>query len=296
MKKAPFSFQLSTSLAGYLTKKIISGKKRYPIVLMLEPLFRCNLKCSGCGRIREFSDILDKTLSIEDCLSSVEEAGAPIVSITGGEPLLLPEIDVLVKGIITGGRFVNLCTNGQLLEKSLSKFYPSSHLSFVVHLDGLAETHDTFAGKSGVFDSALSAINASRKAGFQVLTNTTIYKNTDIKEIEQLFLMLAHIPVNGMMIAPAFSYSSVGSDVFLSRQEMFEMFQPIYNLRRKVRFYNTPLYIEFLAGNIDLKCSPWSMPTRNPKGWKSPCYLLTDTHFSSFRNYGKKPPGINPAR
>jgi hopanoid biosynthesis associated radical SAM protein HpnH len=296
----PFSVQLSSSLAGYLTKNKIKGKKRYPIVLMLEPLFKCNLRCFGCGRIREFGDILDKTMSVEECISSVVEANTPIVSITGGEPLLHPQIEVLVKEIINQGRFVNLCTNGQLLEKSLHKFQPSSHLSLIIHLDGLAKSHDSFAGRSGVFDSAVAAINSARKAGFQVLTNTTIYKNTDIKEIEELFLMLARIPVNGIMVAPAFSYQSVDNDVFLSRPEMTELFQPLYNLRNRVPFYNTPLYIEFLAGNIDLKCSPWSMPTRNPKGWKSPCYLLTNTHFNSFKelqdktSWDKYGPGNNP--
>jgi hopanoid biosynthesis associated radical SAM protein HpnH len=288
MKTTAYPIQLSAAFAWYLAKNQIRGTKRYPITLMLEPLFRCNLRCNGCGRIREFSDVLDETLSVKDCLSSAEQAGAPMVSITGGEPLLHPKIEDIVNGIIGQGRFVNLCTNGILLEKSIGKFHPSSHLSFVIHLDGMAETHDKFAGRNGVFDSAVTAIKSARKAGFRVFTNTTIYKNTNINEIEQLFIMLAHIPVNGIITAPAFNYSSVDNDVFLNRQEIIEIFQPIYRLRHKVPFYNTPLYIEFLAGKIGLKCSPWSMPTRNPKGWKSPCYLLTNGHFSSFRELREK--------
>ena len=278
-----FSFTLTSSLTGYLLKQKLQGKKRYPLVLMLEPLFRCNLQCTGCGRIREYADIMDKTMTKEECLASVKEAGAPIVSITGGEPLLHPEIAGIVNSIVAQSRFVNLCTNGLLLEKSLSKFKPSPRLSFVVHMDSLAETHDKFAGRPGTFDTAISAIKAAKNSGFQVLINTTIYKQTDISEIKQLFRLLAHVPVNGIMVAPAFSYEAVSNDVFPSREEVYKIFQPLYEMRRDIPFYNTPLYLEFLAGGLDLKCTPWSTPTRNPKGWKSPCYLLTDGHYSSYR-------------
>jgi hopanoid biosynthesis associated radical SAM protein HpnH len=278
-----FSRQLTTSLAGYLTKKTLQGRRRYPLVLMLEPLFRCNLRCAGCGRIREYSDILDQTLSLEECLASVKEAGAPVVSITGGEPLLYPEIDKLVENIVRQKRFVNLCTNGLLLEKSLPRFKPDPRLFFVLHMDGLAATHDKLAERQGVFETAVAAIKAARKAGFQVLINTTLYKGTDIEEIKQLFSLLSSIPVNGIMLAPAFSYEAVGGGSFLSRQEMQAAFKPLYGLRRKLPFYNTPLYLEFLAGNLDLKCKPWSTPTRNLKGWKMPCYLLTDGHCRTFK-------------
>ncbi len=278
-----FSFQLSASLTEYLIKKKIQGRKRYPLVLMLEPSFRCNLKCAGCGRIREYKDILDQSLTLEECLESAREAGAPVVSITGGEPLLHPDIDHIVQGIIEQKRFVNLCTNGILLEQSLNKFKPGPRLSFVVHLDGLAKTHDRFACREGVFETAVAAIKAAKESGFQVLINSTIYKQTDIKETEQLFTMLAGIPVDGIMVAPAFSYEAVSNDVFLSRKEMNRAFEPVYALRKKIPFYNTPLYLDFLAGKINLKCTPWSTPTRNPRGWKMPCYLLTDGHCRSFK-------------
>jgi hopanoid biosynthesis associated radical SAM protein HpnH len=278
-----FSRQLTSSLCGYLLKNKLQRKKRFPLVLMLEPSFRCNLKCAGCGRIREYKDILDRTLSVEECLASAREAGAPVVSVTGGEPLLLDHISSIVKGLIRQKRFVNLCTNGILLQDSLSKFAPDPRLFFVLHLDGLAETHDQLAGKRGVFETALAAIRAARHAGFQVLINTTVYRQTDIQELQELFRRLAGIPVNGIMVAMAFNYAAVGGDVFLSRQEMNRAFLPLYAMRTQVPFYNTPLYLEFLAGKIPLKCTPWSTPTRNPLGWKKPCYLLTDGHCASFR-------------
>ncbi len=278
-----FPWQLSTRLSYYLAKKKISGKKQYPLVLMLEPLLRCNLSCAGCGRIREYKDVLDKTLTTEECLASVAEAAAPVVSLTGGEPLLHPEIDKIVAGIIEQKRFVYLCTNGLLLGKSLNKFKPNPYLSIVVHLDGLAPIHDKMTGRQGVFDTAFYAIQLAKRAGFQVRTNTTIYKGSDVSEIEKLFTLLGQEKIDGLMISPAFSYEKVNNDVFLSRSEMNQLFQPLYQARRKFRFYNTPLYLGFLAGHNDYQCTPWSNPTRNPKGWKRPCYLLTDDHCGSFR-------------
>jgi len=283
-----FPRQLSISLSGYLLKNKIRGVRRFPLVLMLEPLFRCNLQCAGCGRIREYRDILDKTLSLEECLAAVREAGAPVVSITGGEPLLHPQIDAIINGIVQQKRFVNLCTNGLLLERSLERFKPDPHLFLVLHLDGLAETHDKIAGRKGVFETAISAIRSARKKGFQVLINTTIYRQSNIEEIRKLFRLLAGIPVTGIMVAPAFNYEAVKEDNFLSRGEIAHVFLPVYEMRKEVPFFNTPLYLEFLAGKLDLKCTPWSTPTRNPKGWKMPCYLITDGHFATFRELMEK--------
>lgn len=278
-----FSRQLAASLTRYMAGNKIRGTKRYPLVLMLEPLFRCNLACTGCGRIREYHDILDVMMSVDECLGAVEEAGAPIVSITGGEPLLHPHIDQIVAQIIAGRRFVNLCTNGLLLERSLPRFEPSPYMSFVLHLDGLAATQDKFAGRAGVFDTAIAAIKAAKGAGFQVLVNTTIYKGTDLDEIKALFVLLKEIGVDGIMMAPAFGYEAVESDVFFTRSEAVAALQPLVALNGQFPFYNTPFYLEFLAGKRDLPCTPWSTPTRNPKGWKRPCYLITDGHCASFR-------------
>ena len=278
-----FPCRLSFSLSKYLIKNRLEGRKRFPMVLMLEPLFRCNLACAGCGRIREYRDVLDQMLSAEECLAAVREAGAPVVSITGGEPLLHPDIEQIVAGITAEKRFVHLCTNGLLLEKSLSKFKSSPYMSFVFHLDSLAESHDKFAGREGVFETAISGAGAAKKAGFRVLVNTTIYKWTRPEEIKQLFNLLSSIPVDGIMMAPAFSYQAVDGDVFLSREEAVRAFQPIYELRKRFHFYNTPIYLDFLAGKRELACIPWSTPTRNPKGWKRPCYLITDGHCQSFQ-------------
>ncbi|MBI2958400.1 MAG: adenosyl-hopene transferase HpnH [Chloroflexi bacterium] len=278
-----FPRQLTTSLAGYVMENSLRGRKQFPLVLMLEPSLKCNLACAGCGRIREFKDILDRSLSVEECLAAVDEAGAPVVSITGGEPLLHPGIDHIVSGIVSRGKFVHLCTNGLLLERSLGKFKPGPRMAFVLHLDSLAEPPDRFAGREGVFETAISAIRSAKRSGFRVLINTTFYKQTRIADLEQLFSMLAAVPVDGMMVAPAFSYEAVDSDVFLSREEMVESFRPIYQMPKKLPFYNTPLYLDFLAGKRELSCVPWSTPTRNPKGWKRPCYLVTDGHCASFR-------------
>jgi len=285
-----FPLQLSLSLTQYMIKNKLQGRQRFPLVLMLEPTFRCNLACAGCGRIREYHDILDERLSAEECLAAVEESGAPVVSITGGEPLLLADIGPIVEQIVAKRRFVHLCTNGLLLESSLGQFEPSPYLSFVLHLDGLAGWHDGFAGRKGVFDTAIGAMRAAKRAGFQVLVNTTIYKETDLEEIKQLFVLLSGIPVDGIMMAPAFGYEAVDGDVFLTREEAIAAFQVIYDLRERFRFYNTPLYLEFLAGKRDLACIPWSTVTRNPKGWKRPCYLITDGHCQSFRELMEETP------
>jgi len=277
-----FSRQLSLSLARYSIKNKLQGRKRFPLVLMLEPTFRCNLACAGCGRIREYQDILSEMLSADECVAAVEESGAPVVSITGGEPLLHPDIEQIIQRIVARKRFINLCTNGLLLEASLGKFKPGPYLSFVLHLDGLAEAQDSIAGREGVFATAVAGIKAAKKAGFQVLTNTTIYKGTDLEQIEQLFALLSQIPVDGIMVSPAFSYEALNGDFFLSRQEIIHTFQPIYELRTRFPFYNTPIYLEFLAGKREMTCVPWSTPTRNPKGWKRPCYLITDGHCRSF--------------
>jgi len=277
-----FSRRLSWSLGKYLLGKALRGVKRYPLVLMLEPTFQCNLACKGCGRIREYRDILNQRLSLEECLAAVEEAGTPVVSITGGEPLLLPDIQAIVEGITAKKRFVHLCTNGLLLEETLPKFRPSSYLSFVLHVDGLAASHDAAAGRSGVFDKAISAMKAAREAGFRVLVNTTVYKDRPLPEIQQVLNLLCEIPVNGLMMAPAFGYEAVDADVFLTRSQAIAAFRELLQHRDRYPFYNTPLYLDFLEGKLDLACTPWSTITRNPKGWKRPCYLITDTHCDSF--------------
>jgi hopanoid biosynthesis associated radical SAM protein HpnH len=277
-----FPIQLNLRLANYLIRKTLSGQRRFPLVLMLEPTHLCNLRCAGCGRIREYGSTLDQKLTVEECLASVEEAGAPVVAVTGGEPLLHPGIQEIVTGIISGKRFVYLCTNGLVLESSLGKFQPSPYLAINVHLDGLASTHDGMAGRQGVFDTALKGIQAAKEAGFQVCTNTTVYKGSQPREIRELLRLLMYAGVDGLLLSPAFSYEAVDEEVFLSRDEIVGLFREILRPPNHRRYYSTPLYLDFLKGERELECTPWANPTRNPQGWKSPCYLITDRHFGSF--------------
>lgn len=235
-----FPWQLTTRLTGYLASNKLRRRERFPYVLMLEPLFRCNLACAGCGRIREFGDAVDQTLSREECVAAVEESGAPVVSITGGEPLIHPEIGGIVADINRRRRFVYLCTNGLLLERSLPKFQPGPYLSFVVHLDGQAATHDRNAGRPGVFDKALSGIRAAKAAGFQVRTNTTIYSNSDLDEVRQLFRTLASCGVDGVMVSPAFSFDAVDNDIFLTRAQAHGIFRTLAPYSRRFRYSNSP--------------------------------------------------------
>jgi hopanoid biosynthesis associated radical SAM protein HpnH len=278
-----FSPHMSLSLSKYLLGNRLKGLKRYPMVLMLEPTLMCNLACTGCGRIREYSDVLDKMMPYDECLNAVDESNAPVVCITGGEPLLHPDILKVIDAVIARKRFIHLCTNGLVAEKYLEKLKPGPYLSLVFHIDGMERTHDEMACRDGVFRKAISAISAAKAAGFSVLTNTTIYKNTDPKDIERLWMLLSEIRTDGIMVSPAFSYVAVDKDVFMSRQEMTSAFQPIYAMRRRFRFYNTPIYLDFLAGKRKLHCVPWSTPTYNTKGWKRPCYLITDGHCQSYR-------------
>lgn len=295
-----FSWQLSLSLAKYIAINKLRGSKQFPLVLMLEPSFRCNLSCAGCGRIREYSDILDQRLSLDECLNAVDESNAPVICITGGEPLIHPDIERIVQRILARKRFVYLSTNGLLLEESLKKFKPGPYFSFVLHIDSLAESHDKSAGRQGVFNAAIKAMKTAKQAGFQVRTNTTLFKTTSLEDIERLFLLLSRIPIDGIMVAPGFSYEAVDNYVFLSRSEINQAFQRIYRLRKQYRIYNTPIYLEFLAGKRQLSCTPWSNPTRNPKGWKRPCYLITDGHCQSFQelmeetHWGKYGAGNDP--
>ncbi len=282
--------RLSLSMARYVASQRFQGRRRFPMVLMLEPTFRCNLSCSGCGRIREDRAIGSRMLTVEECLSAVEEVGAPVVSIAGGEPLLHPEIGEIVRGIVDRKRFVYLCTNGLAVERSLPALKPSPYLSLVFHLDGLPETHDRIAGRQGVFDTAVAALKAAKQAGFQIRTNTTVFKGADPEEMLGFFRLLERLGVDGMMVAPAFSYEAVDADIFLSREEVSTVFEPIYRESGRLPFYHTPTYLEFLAGKRSLRCTPWSTPTRNPSGWKKPCYLLTDGYCKSFRQLMEETP------
>lgn len=277
-----FPWQLSLSLGRHVAANRLRGRARFPLVLMLEPTLRCNLACAGCGRIREEQEVRGRSLTAAECLAAADEVGAPVVSVTGGEPLLHPEAREIVNGLVSRRRFVYLCTNGIRMEEALAAFRPSPYLSWVVHLDGLARTHDRMAGRPGLFDTCLRAIVAAKRAGFQVRTNTTIYKGVDAGELAELFALLMGLGVDGLMVAPAFSYERVDADVFLTREEAAEVFAPLYAARDAFRFCHSPAYLEFLAGRRPLACTPWSTPTLSVKGWRQPCYLIADRYCGSF--------------
>ncbi len=286
-----FPLSLTTSMAGYIARKKLSGQKRFPLVLMLEPLHACNLTCTGCGRIREYSQTIKEKLTVAECLQSVDEAGAPIVSICGGEPMIYPEIGELVRGILRKQKHIYLCTNGMFITKKLHEFRPTSRFFFNVHLDGLEETHDRAVEREGVFKAAIEGIIAAKHAGFLVCTNTTIYKDTDLGEIDRLFTYLRRLGVDGFMLSPAYGYQAVqetnpegAAEIFLTRDDIHAKFTEAQTLFARHRLMSSPVYLEFLAGQRELRCTAWGNPTRNVKGWKGPCYLITDEHHATFQD------------
>src|SRR5437867_1612811 len=237
-----FPLSLTTSMVGYIARKKLSGEKRFPLVLMLEPLHACNLTCTGCGRIREYSQTIKEKLSVEECLDSVDECGAPIVSICGGEPMIYPEIGRLVRGILKRRKHIYLCTNGMFIQKRLHEFKPTSRFFFNVHLDGLRETHDMAVERRGVFDAAVEGIKAAKKAGFLVCTNTTVYKETNIDEIDALYAFLTTLGVDGFMLSPAYGYTAVhetnpkgAAEIFLTRDDIRAKFKEAKKLFSKYK-------------------------------------------------------------
>ncbi len=278
-----FPMSLYVSMTSYLVGKKLRGVERFPLVLMLEPTHRCNLTCAGCGRIREYHDTLSQEMTLPECLRAVEEAGTPVVTITGGEPLLYAPVQDLVREVIRQGKHIYFCTNGLLLEESLSGFTPTPHFTWNVHFDGTEPVHDMITGKPGAFQKALAGVKAAKAMGFRVSTNTTVYRETSVSDLARLFQQLTGAGVDGILVAPGFSYEDVTGDVFLTRNEIVRKFQEIRTWGRDFPIISNPLYLEFVAGKRSLKCTPWGNPTRNSQGWKSPCYLITDKHLPTFR-------------
>ena len=275
------------SVGTYIISQRFKGRKRFPLVLMLEPLFRCNLACSGCGKIQHPTDILARNLTPEECFKAVEECGAPVVSIPGGEPLLHPQIDEIVKGLVERKKFVYLCTNAILLEKSLHKFEPSPYFCFSVHLDGLREHHDKCVDRPGVFDKAIAGIKAAKAKGFRVTTNTTVFEGTDPKEMQEFFDFLETLGTDGMMISPGYSYEwAPDQENFLKREQTKALFQKILTPwklgQKKWNFNHNPLFLDFLVGDKDYECTPWGSPSYSVWGWQKPCYLLNEGHYKTF--------------
>jgi hopanoid biosynthesis associated radical SAM protein HpnH len=281
-----FPLKLTANLTKYIATKKFSGEKKFPLVMMLEPLHACNLTCTGCGRIREYKSTINEMMTVEQCVAAMEECGAPVVSICGGEPLIYPEMGRLVREILDRGRHIYLCTNGMFIRKRLHEFKPSSSFFWNVHLDGMERTHDLCVEKDGVFREAIEGVKAAKAAGFFVCSNTTVYKETDLNEIAELYAYLYELGVDGYMISPAYSYAAVMTkDIFMSREEVREKFGLACQLLEKFNLMTSPIYLEYLRGERELMCTAWGNPTYNPRGWKGPCYLMTDTHHATFKGF-----------
>jgi MoaA/NifB/PqqE/SkfB family radical SAM enzyme len=338
-----FPLALTAKIAAYIIKHKIRGTKKFATVLQLEPLHTCNLTCTGCGRIREYSTSLKDVLPLEDCLSAARECDAPMISICGGEPLIYPQIEALISGLLAQKRIVYVCTNAMFMRKKMREYLasrfvrnaadveaklqvlqseelitakdaedirkgpkdpakpviaPSRWMYWNVHLDGLERTHDLIVEREGVFKECILAIRMAKILGYQVATNTTVYKETEMNELEQMFQYLSSLGVDGHTISPGYEYDAAKKDMikrlniapenfFLTRKMTIEKFKDIEDWGRRFTLFGTPIYLEFLAGKRDLTCSAWAIPTRNIRGWKAPCYLMTDTigsagHYSSY--------------
>jgi len=333
-----FPLALTTKIAAYMIGHKLRGTKKFATVLQLEPLHTCNLTCTGCGRIREYSTSLKDMMSLEDCLGAAEECNAPMVSICGGEPLIYPHIEALVKGLFDQGRIVYICTNAMFMRRKMRDWMasqvanrrefvdqkideltkagllsekdaveirkgpkdpnkpaiaPSKWMYWNVHLDGLERIHDLIVEREGVFKECILAIKMAKILGYQVATNTTIYKETDMDEVERMFDYLSDLGVDGHTISPGYEYDAAKKDMikrlnlrpedfFLTRSMTVRKFRKVEEWMNRYPFFGTPIYFEFLAGKRDLTCSAWAIPTRNIRGWKGPCYLMTDGHYATY--------------
>jgi hopanoid biosynthesis associated radical SAM protein HpnH len=270
-------------VGAYVLKQRLQRRKRFPLVLMLEPLFRCNLACAGCGKIQHPTAILRQNLSPEDCFQAVTECGAPVVSIAGGEPLLHPQIDEIAAGLVARKKFVYLCTNALLLEKHLGRFTPSPYLTFSVHLDGLRERHDELVCREGTFDIAIRAIKATKAAGFRVTTNTTVFEGENAEELRAFFDYASGLGIDGMMVSPGYSYEKApDQEHFLKRERTKELFRKVF-AGKQWDFNHSPFFLDFLQGRREYQCTPWGNPNYSVLGWQKPCYLMADGYATTFK-------------
>ena len=271
--------ELAFRLTWYILKNKVKGRKRFPLVTMLEPLEKCNLACEGCGRIREYEHVLDRLVPVDRCLQAVEDSGAPIVSIAGGEPTLHPEIDQIVNRIVAQKRFVYMCTNALLMERVMKKIPASKYFCFVVHMDGMEAAHDRSVYRKGVFKIASRAIDSALEKGYRVTTNTTVFNGCDEDDLIEMFKTMTDRGVEGCMVSPGYQFKTVpNQQLFISRQNARKVFKNVLDPSRGIKFYNNPLYLDFLRGNREYECTAVSNPTDTPMGWREPCYLLGDRH------------------
>ncbi len=280
----PVPISQAWTVASYVLKQKLKGRKQYPLVLMLEPLYRCNLACAGCGKIQYPAHVLKRELSPEECFKAVDECGSPMVSIPGGEPLMHPEIEKIVDGLVARKKYIYLCTNALLLKEKLHLFKPSKYLTFSVHLDGQKEHHDFSVCREGGYELAVEGIKAALERGFRVTTNTTLFDGADPNSVRAFFDEMMELGVEGMMLSPGYSYDKAPDQKhFLGRARTRRLFRAILSNRKPGwQFNQSMLFLEFLMGKRDFKCTPWGMPTYSIFGWQKPCYLLQDGYAETF--------------
>ena len=279
--------RVSMRVGAYLMKQKLSGRKKFPLLVELEPLFACNLKCAGCGKIQHPANVLKQRMPVEQAVAAIEESGAPMVSIAGGEPLMHPQIEVIVSELIKRKKFVYLCTNALLMPKKIDKFKPSPYFTWVVHIDGLRERHDESVCKDGVFDEAVAAVKDAKARGFTVNTNTTFF-NTDTPQtvIEVLDYLNDDLGIDNMEISPAYAYEKApDQEHFLGVAETRELFRKAFadGRRRRWRLMHSPLFLDFLEGKVDFDCTAWGIPSYSLFGWQRPCYLMSDGYVSTYK-------------
>jgi hopanoid biosynthesis associated radical SAM protein HpnH len=294
-------FLLDAAVARHIAGNKLRLRKRFPFVTMLEPLELCNLACAGCGRVREYRDVVDRRLDVDACLDAVRASDAPIVSVSGGEPLLHPQIGEIVRALEDDGRYMYFCTNGLLLQEKLDLFKPSRQLAFVVHLDGTEAVHDRVTERPGTYATAIAAIREAVARGHRVCTNTTLFHGSDVEDLHTLFTTLQALGVEGLMVSPGYAYGDVSDrDLFLERQESVAAFRRVLDPTKGFPFYNNPLYLDFLRGDRQYACAAWTTVTYTVKGWRLPCYALADRHTNDVAElfapevWTKYGPGVDP--
>ncbi len=283
----PIPLRQNLKMASYLLRQRLAGREKFPLIVELEPLFACNLACAGCGKIQYPVDVLRRRVSVEEAIAAMEESGAPMVSIAGGEPLLHPDIDHMVRELIARKRFVYLCTNGLLMLRKLDRFTPSPYFSWVIHLDGMRERHDASVCRDGVFDQAVAAIKAAKEKGFRVTTNSTFFTTDSPKTVQDVLDFLNNeLQVDAMMISPAYAYNKApDQEHFLGVEQARELFSAAFSggRRRKWRLNHTPLFLDFLEGKVDYSCTAWGIPSYSVFGWQRPCYLMADGYAATYK-------------
>ncbi len=274
-------------MAGYLLGQKLRGNERFPLLVELEPLFQCNLECAGCGKIQHPENVLRRRMPVEQAVGAIEECGAPMVSIAGGEPLIHPEIDEIVRQLIARKKFVYLCTNAILMERKLHLFKPSPYFAWAVHIDGLRERHDQSVCREGVFDKAVAAVRAAKAAGFRVTTNTTFFTHDSPETIRSVLDYLNdELEVDQMMISPAYAYQKApDQEHFLGVRQTRELFKAAFadGRRKRWRLNHSPLFLDFLEGKVDYECTPWGIPSYSLFGWQRPCYLMADGYAKTYK-------------